>query len=1217
MKNRGILQLAVCLSLVHCVGAVYQNGAILPPDILNCDFETDFCYFTTGDAGDPWLHHSGGTLTESTGPVTAHSGTFYVYTEAIAPVVYDMNIDFVATLGGAVPLIEVSFWYSNFGSGITNAHFKSSSDGGATWATLKSWTSANKMTSALWAQGFVEIPSGSTNLRFQNTPSSATSDFAIDDFSLSLPTPQPTHAPTQQPTPVPSPMPTPVPTQFTWTPSGAPTIPPIPHPTQQPSLRPSPLPTTYPVPGPTQQPFARPSPEPSFRPPTPLPSAVPVPSPTPRPTTPPTPVPTPRPSQRPTPPPSEQPSPAPTHTPTSRPTRRPSHRPTVVPSPHPTGRPTLPPTPAPTHLPQPLPTPHPTLPPTPLPTSWPTHPPSPAPSSRDTAEFPVMTLGVGCAGFVVFFFAARHLLRRRGPRKAECEEGNGEDVEDSKAAAKAEAKRLERQQALEDAAFYKGALSKAKRSKNAAAYAEKKERVRQRRTMSKAERGSSSGSGESDEDDLYSDGSSDGSDDEGGDPTVLGPREARRVRRKFLDMAHSDGGEDLSLHAFKALVRLLLQARAQAQASRGGGGDGDGDDSKRRSKRGAGGKDLSDADLEVAFVVADADKGGTVDLDEFMKLWALIKRGALSGLGGGGRRAAQRRGSGATLAGSIKAAVGLTGEQAAARRVAEFKRSLQAAAEDHANLAAEVAALREREAAEKRRKEEKERLSFREKQQLKVRRLMKEFLKEASLVKYTDRVCSLGCTTVEALVGELAASSDYELQAVVGFESSGDLKRFRSLLSRTDPTRVHHELTHRAPGSPGAPLSRSVLATLSGGPLRKSSAQRNEELRNATGAFDRSLEHRSSRDGHFRKKPPRRSVSLTSWSSSHQTLHDDHDEGGGGGGGGAARAKHVPRRSKSHQTGRSASDGGGGFVVSDLRLDTLDETVGAFMTSVGASVGATVGGLSRPGSLTRASEGRGGDKHARSSERRGNGGPIAGGAGAGGLGLGLVLDVFGDRATSPELAEFSERTAPRPTSGRPSSGRPSSGRPAPALGHGASGNGVSPARSKHLSPRNLGPALDVARSPSSSARKPTPNSVERLSEAQRRGESLGLSSDEDLDDNDDRGAKGAPVSALWQSGGGGGGEKQVIARKLSVRKAAATAASPAPSTSKLTQRSEQLIRRAATGLTSRSRNRRAVETKRGAGGAYASNYDDVFSSDRITSMWGSFVSAGGPKGTTI
>ena len=50
----------------------------------------------------------------------------------------------------------------------------------------------------------------------------------------------------------------------------------------------------------------------------------------------------------------------------------------------------------------------------------------------------------------------------------------------------------------------------------------------------------------------------------------------------------------------------------------------------------AGGKPPKDADLEAAFVLADEDEGGTVDLDEFLNLYSAVIAGEVTGLSGEG-----------------------------------------------------------------------------------------------------------------------------------------------------------------------------------------------------------------------------------------------------------------------------------------------------------------------------------------------------------------------------------------------------------------------------------------------------------------------------------------------------------------------------------------------------------------------------------------------------
>lgn len=42
----------------------------------------------------------------------------------------------------------------------------------------------------------------------------------------------------------------------------------------------------------------------------------------------------------------------------------------------------------------------------------------------------------------------------------------------------------------------------------------------------------------------------------------------------------------------------------------------------------------TDKDLDAAFIIADEDKGGTVDIIEFLHIYELIKSGEIIGIGG-------------------------------------------------------------------------------------------------------------------------------------------------------------------------------------------------------------------------------------------------------------------------------------------------------------------------------------------------------------------------------------------------------------------------------------------------------------------------------------------------------------------------------------------------------------------------------------------------------
>ena len=73
-----------------------------------------------------------------------------------------------------------------------------------------------------------------------------------------------------------------------------------------------------------------------------------------------------------------------------------------------------------------------------------------------------------------------------------------------------------------------------------------------------------------------------------------------RVRDRFRAKAATQGAPDLLKPAFKALVKELLAEQGESRVP-------------------------SDKDLDAAFVVADEDKGGTVDEAEFLKLFQLVK----------------------------------------------------------------------------------------------------------------------------------------------------------------------------------------------------------------------------------------------------------------------------------------------------------------------------------------------------------------------------------------------------------------------------------------------------------------------------------------------------------------------------------------------------------------------------------------------------------------
>jgi hypothetical protein len=106
-------------------------------------------------------------------------------------------------------------------------------------------------------------------------------------------------------------------------------------------------------------------------------------------------------------------------------------------------------------------------------------------------------------------------------------------------------------------------------------------------------------------------------------PANLAPeeQEEQRWRTKFETAATGTASFELDKPAFKALVKKLLVKELMKMTDLAQPGD----------------PPLppppADVDLDASFKVADADKSGLVDQEEFVKLMRLIKAGKVSGLG--------------------------------------------------------------------------------------------------------------------------------------------------------------------------------------------------------------------------------------------------------------------------------------------------------------------------------------------------------------------------------------------------------------------------------------------------------------------------------------------------------------------------------------------------------------------------------------------------------
>mmetsp|Transcript_64401 Transcript_64401/g.126432 ORF Transcript_64401/g.126432 Transcript_64401/m.126432 type:complete len:585 (+) Transcript_64401:347-2101(+) len=88
---------------------------------------------------------------------------------------------------------------------------------------------------------------------------------------------------------------------------------------------------------------------------------------------------------------------------------------------------------------------------------------------------------------------------------------------------------------------------------------------------------------------------------------VLTTAEAEELRVKFEAMGEASGETDLSKKTFKKLIALVC--------------------------RDNGDKVPKDKDLDAVFELADDDRSGTVDSEEFLKLYAAVKKGEVKGLG--------------------------------------------------------------------------------------------------------------------------------------------------------------------------------------------------------------------------------------------------------------------------------------------------------------------------------------------------------------------------------------------------------------------------------------------------------------------------------------------------------------------------------------------------------------------------------------------------------
>ena len=176
---------------------IYFFSAILysQTTIYTADFEIDYDGWNQSVTDDfDWTRDSGGTPTSSTGPSTAASGSYYMYTESSNPN-YPNKIAYFESpsfdLSG-ITNPTFTFYYHMYGSNMGTLYVDISTDDGTTYPTNLWLQSGQVQTSnaAAWTPINLDLSAyiGQTvKLRFRGlTDSSYRSDMAIDNISLTV-----------------------------------------------------------------------------------------------------------------------------------------------------------------------------------------------------------------------------------------------------------------------------------------------------------------------------------------------------------------------------------------------------------------------------------------------------------------------------------------------------------------------------------------------------------------------------------------------------------------------------------------------------------------------------------------------------------------------------------------------------------------------------------------------------------------------------------------------------------------------------------------------------------------------------------------------------------------------------------------------------------------------------------------------------------------------
>jgi len=215
-------------------GPTTSAGPKPGPDAVACDFENGMCGWVPdkGKRAQPAWKTGSSTSSSGTGPQNGDhtpTGTKFAYLESSSPNFPTQTFNLVSRSFDAPSQVYVVFWYNMYGASMGKLSLELYYRGA--WRRL--WEmSGNK--GDTWFQAWAPLTAGTTQLRFAGTTTNSyTSDFALDDISISTTAPTTTTTTTAPPTPTTQP---PTPTTVPPT-TQAPTQPPTP--TTQP-----PLPTT-------------------------------------------------------------------------------------------------------------------------------------------------------------------------------------------------------------------------------------------------------------------------------------------------------------------------------------------------------------------------------------------------------------------------------------------------------------------------------------------------------------------------------------------------------------------------------------------------------------------------------------------------------------------------------------------------------------------------------------------------------------------------------------------------------------------------------------------------------------------------------------------------------------------------------------------------------------------------------------------------------------